>query len=304
MTIAFVHASTAILPEIAAYRQYFTNLGYQTRECSLAELSKNPADIEWHFMGIHTRRTNPSALLIHEYASRSAGRFGRLKDQLKKWINIRPDFRLFLNEYTRAGLNFTDQLPWGIRTTIYFPVDQPSGNPEKIYDFVYAGTTEASRQPEKWLSWFAPGGKLEGRSLLVLGPLRKQLVKKFPYQWIHFQDTVPPTAVDSYLQQARFGLNFQPDTAPFNQQPSAKLLAYAAAKLPVISTDYAWVREFQRNYGGTYFFLNGEKAPTWEALTSFSYHFPDLSKWTLDYQLKNSGILAFLEKYKRQSASV
>jgi len=296
MTIAFVQKANVILLEIAAYQQYFEQLGFQTLVCSPAELRQIQPDIEWHFMGIHSRRSNPTAILIHEYASRSIGPFTGFKDLVKKWLNVRPNFRVFLNEYTRKGLNFKDNVPWGIRTTIYFPAEQQSVLPDKKYDFVYAGTTEASRHPEKWLSWFVPGGPLEGHSVLVLGPRRKELEKKYAYSWIHFHDTVPATEVNHFLQLSRFGINYQPDRTPLNQQPSAKLLAYAAAGLPIITTDYAWIRDFQKKYGGAYFFLGRSGILNWEELNRFTYSSPDLSEWTIDYQLKNSGIPEFLQQ--------
>lgn len=303
MIIAFVHRATAILPEIVAYQQYFNRLGYQTLVCTPEDLKNLQPDVEWHFMGFHYQRTSSTAILIHEYASRSAGHFAGLKDLLKKWINIRPHFRIFLNEYTRKGLHSKDGVPWGIRSTIYFPPEQQGVIPDKKYDFVYAGTTEASRQPEKWLSWFAPGGPLEGHSVLVLGPRRKDLEQMYAYSWIHFHDTVPPTEVNYYLQQSRFGINYQPDIPPFNQQPSAKLLAYAAARLPIISTDYAWVREFQKKYGGTYYFIDQPGHLNWEQLNCFPYSFPDLSEWTIDYQIKKSGILEFLREIAEKHPS-
>lgn len=304
MTIAFVHNGSAILPEIAAYRQYFEKMGYQTRVCRRSELRKLRPDIEWHFMGLDIGPRPTAQLIIHEYASLSTGRFNQLKDLAKKWLNRKPNFRIFINEYTKNGFRFSDGVPDGIREMIFLP-NLPGNLPsEKKYNFIYAGSTDSNRQPENWLRWFAPGGCLEKRSVLVLGPKRPNLEHAFPYPWIEFHDTVHPTEVINYLKQAQFGINYQPDVAPFNEQPSAKMLAYAAARLPIITTNYAWVQHFQRNYGGRYFFIPKSGTLSWEALNNFRFEFPDLANWTLEVQLERSGVLDLLTRHSGLQRSV
>jgi len=296
MTIAFIHRGTAILPEITAYRNFFEALGYRTIECHPDEVILRKPEIEWHFLGINKRRQNPAALVIHEYASLSAAPFASIKNWLKKALNTKPDFRIFLNDYTRVGLNFKDEVPWGIRSTIYIPGNSAVIQPKK-YDFVYAGTLEKSREPEKWLNWFAPGGPLEKKRLLVLAPLRADLKKTFAFPWIQFHDPVAPGEVNYFLQQARFGINYQPDCPPFNQQPSSKLLAYAAAGIPIISTDYQWVREFMKSYGGAFYLIDtADPKIDFKAIENFAFEAPNLKEWTIEFQLERSGILGFLKK--------
>ncbi len=296
MTIAFIHRGTAILPEITAYRNYFEALGYRTIECHPDEIISLKPEIEWHFLGMHWRRRNPTVLVIHEYASLSAAPFASFKNWLKKALNTKPDFRIFLNDYTRAGLNFQDQVPWGIRSTIYIP-GKNAVIQQKKFDFVYAGTLEKSREPEKWLTWFAPGGPLEKRSLLVLAPRRAELEKVYAFPWIQFHDPVAPCEVNEYLQAARFGINYQPDCPPFNQQPSSKLLAYAAAGIPIISTNYQWVREFLKSYGGAFYLVDiHDPKIDFKAIENFTFEAPDLKEWTIEFQLERSGILDFLKK--------
>ena len=47
-------------------------------------------------------------------------------------------------------------------------------------------------------------------------------------------------------------LNLVPDQLPYTRQTSTKLLEYCAAELPVVSTDYTWVREFERQHGARF----------------------------------------------------
>ncbi|MCU0385246.1 MAG: hypothetical protein MUE38_04400 [Flavihumibacter sp.] len=297
MTIAFIHRGTAILPEISAYRNYFEGLGYRTVECHPDEVKRLKPEIEWHFLGKHLKRQNPDALVIHEYASLSAAPFAGLKDSLKKVVNTKPDFRIFQNEYTRDGMQFNDKIPAGIRSSFTIPGNTLKENPSKIYDFVYAGTLHRSREPEIWLSWFTPGGPLEKRSLLVLAPRRPDLEKAFAFPWIQFHDAVAPGEVNAFLQQARFGINYQPDCPPFNQQPSSKLLAYAAAGIPIISTDYQWVREFLKSYGGAFYLIDtNDPKIDFKAIENFAFEAPNLKEWTIEFQLEQSGILGFLKK--------
>lgn len=296
MTIAFIHRGTAILPEIAAYRTYFEAIGYTVIECGPDAVATQKPDIEWHFLGMHRRRQQPGGLVIHEYASLSAAPFAKGKDRLKRALNTQPDYRIFLNEFTRTGLNFRDEVPWGIRSTIFLP-GKNIANPVKKYDFVYAGTLEKSREPEKWLNWFLPGGPLENKQLLVLAPKREELEKKYNYPWIRFHGKVRPEEVHELLQEARFGINYQPDKSPFNQQPSSKFLAYAAAGIGIISTRYEWVQEFRERYGGAYYMVE-TRAPeiSFTDIEQFPYEQPDLREWTMEYQLERSGILAFLKQ--------
>ncbi len=55
---------------------------------------------------------------------------------------------------------------------------------------------------------------------------------------------VPHHEVPAHLRRARCALNLVPDQIPYSEQTSTKLLEYCAIGLPVISTDYRWVRNF------------------------------------------------------------
>lgn len=46
-----------------------------------------------------------------------------------------------------------------------------------------------------------------------------------------------------------------PDQLPYTRQTSTKLLEYCAAGLRVVSTDYAWVREFEQQHEARFAYI-------------------------------------------------
>ena len=296
MTIAFIHPHKAFMPEIIAYVDFFSAMGVTTLVIKPQEVDAIQCDVEWHFMGSHTRR-NKNRITIHEYASASVPPFSILKDRIKQLINARPDYRIFNNEYVLQQFRSNDKVPYGIRN-----YGIPSGTAyllpaiEKKYDFVYIGTVDKGRQPELLLNCFA-GGALKDHSLLVLSRSYDALQKEYAgARNIVFEGPVPYHDIYAHIQQARFGINYMPDILPYNRQTSAKFIDYAACRLPVITTDYAWVRDFQQKYGGHFFYLQpGLSNFTWENISGFTFSQPDVNGWTWEKQIRGSGVLEFLQ---------
>ena len=296
MTISFIHPHKAFMPEIIAYVDFFSAHNIKTQIVSSPGDQQLPADVEWHFMGRHTSR-NKKVITIHEYASASVPPLSQLKDTIKKLINTKPDYRIFNNEYVLKQFQPNDGIPYGIRN-----YGIPSGaahilpSIQKQYDFVYIGTVDKGRQLELLFNCFAHGA-LKERSLLVLSRAYNDVSTAYATASnITFKGPIPYNEIYAHIQQARFGINYMPDIVPYNQQTSAKFLDYTACKMPVITTDYAWVRSFQQQYGGNYFYLQpGIKNFTWENVSSFHYEQPDLSNWTWEKQIQQSGVLSFLE---------
>jgi hypothetical protein len=297
MTIGFIHPHKAFLPELIAYVDFFSARGIITRVMSTAELPGSECDVEWHFMGQQTRR-HKDRITIHEYASASVPPFSTLKDGIKKFINTTPDYRLFLNEYVRKAFNFHDHIPFGYRD-MGIPEQWLKTEPflhERNYDFVYVGTVEKSRRPELLLDRFATGA-LQAHTLLVLTRNYEELGEAYAgASNITFKGPIPYNEVYAQIQQARFGINYMPDIVPYNQQTSAKFIDYAACHLPVVTTDYAWVHNFQNRFGGNYFYLQPDWSNfTWENVQNFPYSLPDLSSWTWEKQIRSSGVVEFLQ---------
>jgi hypothetical protein len=293
MTIGFIHEHKAFLPGLNAYVQFFADRDIQTHIINPSQLPSLSCDVEWHFMGGHIRR-NKNRVTIHEYASASVPPFGKLKDSLKKLINATPDFRIFNSEYVRQQIKPTDNIPYGFRNC-----GIPSGNSyllpnaQKKYDFVYVGTVDKGRKIEPLFDCFI-NGALKDHTLLVITRDYQGVYKNAAN--ITFKGPIPYSDTYAHIQEARFGINYMPDVAPFNQQTSAKFLDYAACQLPVVTSDYAWVRGFQHTYGGNYFYLQSDlKNFTWENVNNGKYSQPDLSSWTYEKQILQSGVLGFLE---------
>jgi glycosyltransferase involved in cell wall biosynthesis len=298
MNIAFIHPHKSFLPGIGAYCQYFSARGIKTEVCFPEHRNQISADVEWYFMGSQIRR-NKKALTIHEYASASTPPFEKAKDRLKKMINCKPDYRIFDSEYAQKQFGFLDQIPSGIRQSgVYASAWRGQDKPSATYDFIYVGSLEKERRLEKLFSAFSIGD-LKNRTLLILSKNYKSLQVKFQDSTnIRFRGPVDPSEVYSAVRQAKYALNFVPNIRPFSEQPSSKLLDYAACEIPVVTTDYPWVRRFQAEFGGRYFFLNPDLSNfRWEPIAAFAYEFPRLDQWTWECQIRNSGILAFLKDH-------
>ena len=296
MTIAFVHPHKAFLPEVPAYIDFFSARGIKTLVVHTNDINKINADVEWHFMGMQTSRKK-NIITIHEYASASLPPFSKIKDRVKKTINAIPDYRIFNNEYVQKQFQFGDNIPSGIRDYgININEDFSKINQEKKYDFVYVGTIDKTRKINILFDHFTKG-EFQKKSLLVVSKDYETLADELKsFTNIHFKGPVALHDINTFILQATFAINYIPDIIPYNNQTSAKLIDYLNCKMPVITTDYNWVKKFQKKEGGNFFYINDDfKNFTWENISSFHYSFPDLKNWSWENQIKKSGVLSFLE---------
>jgi glycosyltransferase involved in cell wall biosynthesis len=294
MLIAFTHAFKAFLPEIAVYRQFFEKYGIETVEANIKEAAGLQPDVEWRFMGTHFKKSK-ATLLIHEYASASLPPFRNTKDLIKSRFTVKPHFRLFLNEYVAQQFSFSDNVPFGFRD---MGVNLPAfdiGAVKKEYDFIYVGSVSREMQMERLLDCFTRPN-LRYKKILVLSKNYEVLQRRYNrFSNIIFKGPVPQAEVSRYIAQSSFALNYKPNIAPHSHQTSTKLLEYAACGIPVITTDFPWVREFEKKYGGKYFFLDADLSNfEWESVNAFEYSFPNLEDWSWENQIRKSGILKFL----------
>lgn len=297
MHIAFIHNQLAFLPEIVAYERFFAASGISCEVIRPRDLQRIQPDVAWHFMGIDRMKEAPVKLTIHEYTSASVRPFAALKDRYKRMFNTKPDYRLFLNKFVENAMGFHDNVPSGIRD-MGIPADwlHQSPNKAKTYDFIYVGEWK-NRRIERLLELFATGN-MSKQSILVVSKDLAELKRRYQsYSNIHFEGPVLHERIPGFIAQAKFGINFMPDVPPFNQQTSTKLLEYAACGVPVITTDYLWVRDFQQRYRGNFFFLSKDLSNfTWDQVQAFPYSFPDMRSFTWDQQITASGIPAFLKQ--------
>jgi glycosyltransferase involved in cell wall biosynthesis len=297
MRIAFIHPHKAFLPEIDAYTDFFSTHGIKTEVSDPKNYPRIKADVEWHFMGKDSGKARENVIKIHEYTSASVEPLGKWKNIAKRWVNTKPAFRLFLNEYVKNAMGFRDNIPFGFRDmgiTDSFLKPAAKGI-NKEYDFIYTGSVAKEREIEKLIHCFTKNG-LSVHSLLILSRDYSELAAKYrQYPNILFRGPVSHDQVKDAILRSRFAINFIPDKEPFNQQASTKFLEYAVLKTPVITTEYDWVKKFQLRNGGVYFYLREDLGNfNWGAVNSVKYSFPDLADYSFETEIRKSGVLAFL----------
>lgn len=297
MTILFITGDNAILPEIDAYISFFSRYpGVHTKVIFTAAGNRVQADVEWYFMGMHRRR-NDKVITIHEYASASVPPFASLKNRLKKALNCRPDYRLFYSEFVKEQFNFRDNIPFGYRSHGVMDGRDMHTIANKKYDFIYVGSVDKQRELFTLFSSFITGS-MQDKTLLVLSKNYRTVAEALRnYPNIIFKGPVPYAEVYGYIRQSRFAINFIPGKRPYNQQVSAKFIDYTASGAKIISSDYAWIREFQEKNGGEYFYLSDNLQNfTWNNINNFHYVRPELQHYTWDNQIERSGVLSFLQE--------
>ncbi len=294
MTIAFIHPHKAFLPEIDAYIDFFSTYQIKTIVARPEETGRTSADVEWHFMGTDMTKRKTGNIKIHEYASASLPPFRKIKDFIKKQLNTRPDFRLFLNKYVSGQFNYKDTVPFGFRDMGVY-IDNRSG-PESQYDFIYCGSVGKDMHIDKLLRCFTKND-LSNQKLLVLSKDYAHYKQRYQRNTnISFKGPVDKHDVAGYIRSAKFAINYKPDFAPHNHQTSTKLLEYAACRVPVVTSDFPWMRHFQKKYGGNYFYLQKDFSNfNLEDVRRYEYAFPDLKEWSWENQIRRSGILQFLQ---------
>ncbi len=297
--IALIHPGRAYLPELEAYCYYFAQRGWQIDV--LNQITENQLltyDAEWHLLGIDRSSKSPNRLKIHEYISLSVPPGASLKNWLKRTLNTRPDLRIFHNEAVRQGFKFNDGVPFRFRGAgvgQHFFHTTPTA---KRYDFVYHGAMDPTRQLDRWLPLFVE--RFPNYSLLLVGEPGYLQQRFSAYANIHFAGRVPYAQIPAWLQQAAYGLNFIPETYPYDRQPSLKLLEYCALHLKIITTSYAWVKQFAQWQGGQFFVVDKDWRNFYpHNITNFEYHTPDVTEYQWDNILDASGIADFLETYRQ-----
>jgi hypothetical protein len=300
MTIAFVHDNRAFLPEteVDACSQFFSQFGINCVLVTKKEVELLTPQVEWFFMGVDHTARRPGIVKIHEYSSSSLPPLRRLKDRIKRHYNVRPDFRLFLNEYVQQQFKFRDGVPAGFRDMgITGGLLQGAQQaPGKEYDFIYCGSVTRDIRFHTILDQFLPSASMAAHNILVLSMNYQQLARQYQgHSNILFKGPVKQEEVGQYLQKARFAINYKPDIEPHNHQTVTKLLEYAACRIPILTSDLAWVRSFEQQYGGRFFYFAPDFSNfTMQVLEQFPFQFPDMSSWTWEQQLRQSGVLEFL----------
>lgn len=297
MTIAFIHDERSFLPELGAYQAFFSARGYQVRIMGKQEWQKDPGgiDVEWMMMGID-RSKRTAALRIHDHASSSTPPFRSIKNFLKARLNTKPDYRLFLNEYVKGCFPYQDNIPFGFRDMGIDTAMKADPAAEKEFDFIYTGSVKADRRITSLVNRFLQPD-MSGKTLLVLSRDYQYIANEYRQNPnIIFKGPVDRQELASYLNRSRYAINYIPDIEPYKQQTSTKFLEYQQFNLPVITTDYAWLRAFEKNYGGNFYKIDASlRNLNWEELASFPFCSGDLTSWSWEKRIEESGVLQWLE---------
>jgi hypothetical protein len=236
MTIAFIHDELSFLPELEAYRSFFSSRGYEVMIMNKNEWQRHSMsiDVEWMMMGMD-RSKRTKAIRIHDHASSSTPPFRNIKNRLKAALNTRPDYRLFLNAYVKNCFPYHDDIPFGLRD---MGIDKGLFvNPlaEKEYDFMYTGSVKADRKITSLMNRFVQPD-MAGRTLLILSRDYEYIANEYRLNSnIIFKGPVGREELAQYLNRSRFAINYIPNLEPYNQQTSTKFLEYQQFNLPVIT---------------------------------------------------------------------
>ncbi len=296
--IVFGRRPQVYLPEISAYINYInTNLdgwsGYDSQEID----DYNPLDFDvvWRFMGFDVRRKGHK--VIHEYNSLSTGLFAYSKNSIKKLVNVRPAARVFLNRAVRSQFSFKDDVPYVLRD---MGIDKSfflnASEAKKEYDFVYAGSLkDRGRVIVNALEQFK--SHCRDAKLLVIGNVPDTIYNHFGgLQNITFTGRVPYSEVPTLACKACYGLNLMPDIYPLNSQTATKVIEYCALGLPVVSSDYKWVRRFESSRQGRFFFLNKDLSNlNVRDIQKFEFCVPNVKDLEWNNLIQASGIFNLLK---------
>ena len=296
-TIIFERKSGVYLPEIVAYCDFLKHANQGVTGLDSAMLGTEGGlekyDVHWRFMGLDHAgfRSAPNAQIVHEYGSLSVPPWAHTKNRLKRMMNVRPDQRVFLNEGVAAEMGFNDDVPTHFRDMGIderFFTFSASTNPE--YDFVYCGSLYRGTAVLDFLEAFSQRHDLG--KLLVIGECTSEDRQRLTDRGnIFFTGRLPYAEVPATVCKARYALNLMPDAYPYNMQTSTKLLEYCALNMPIITTDYIWVSNFEKQRQGRFFRLPAQlDALSRKNLDSFAFVTPSVNDLLWSEVIRKSGI--------------
>lgn len=280
-SIAIETTNNAFLPEAYAYRDYFRNYGYS---CEFVERGSNDIlefDAVLLFHGFHPFWKKYPSFIIGDYNSLSTGRLNRLKNIIKRLINVRSDLNIFLNEDVRKHMLFSENTNYVIRSMGYTREDNYDSSNESSFDIIYCGS-------------FRPGILEEVNKLADLGFLIALVGMDNQPQHKNIKNfgRVTPIEARKLISQAKYGLNYTPNIFPLNIQDSTKVIEYCAAGLGVITNRYEWINNFEVNTGGR--FLNLNEVKRYEDIDDFDFLVPNIDNLSWDSILEKSNIISKL----------
>jgi len=286
--ILFMRSKNSFLPEIDAYINFFNKtsefLAYDSSKIE-GNININNYDIIWEFKGFGGI-TNTDKIVVHEYASLSTGVLPKMKNSIKKIKNYKPDLRIFLNERVASELNFDDDVPSLYRDMGFNEKLFKVNEIDKEYKFVYVGAVTKKRHMDKFLKNYVKG---DNGKICLVGNVDESIYNKFKNNKnIYFYGSVPYDQVPKIASKAEYGINYIPDKYPFNIQTSTKLIEYIALGLKIITTDYYWVRQFEKENNCSFYKMSINQRFSQNEIENFEFcNNINLEKYYWDEIIKN-----------------
>jgi hypothetical protein len=291
MKIGIPLSKNAYTPESYAYYDFLISKGCDVELDYILE-PKN--DINVYFMVFRPfwKNEKTNGLEVHEYQSLSTPPFAYLKNTLKTRLNSKPNGRIFLNDFVKQELDFTDNVPFitrdmGIDKSFF---QKPIKNPE--YDITYCGSILGRIGLIDEIIRLG----LLGFRVQIIGNIDEktiEILKK--YKNIKIWGRVDRKNIPALYQNSRCGLNFTPDIYPFNMQTSTKVLEYAASNLLILSNRYNWSEKFNKKNSLGMIWLDEVKSyDNFYRNRTPSFDNTHLCKFEWNILLENSGFYDFL----------
>jgi len=244
--IAVEVSGKSFLPEAHVYKKRFLSLGF---ECDIVPKNgyiSGGYDAVVLFHGFHPFWKKYPRFIIGEYHSLSVGRFSRVKDLIKRILNVKADFLVFLNKDVRNLMWFSESDNHVLRGMGFYPSARKSKSfQSREFDVVYCGSERAGvvREVEKLARL--------NLKVAVVGFCSDRDIEN-----VKFFGRLSSKDAADVVHNSRFGLNYTPDVFPFNIQDSTKVIEYCGAGIGVITNRYYWVDEFERRWNGKFISLD------------------------------------------------
>ena len=162
-------------------------------------------------------------------------------------------------------------------------------DPEIMYDFVYVGAMDSSRNFHNVQDFFVRNPK---HSILLIGRATDELYDAYKrHPNIIFAGAVSYQDVPRLAKQARYALNYIPNKYPYSLQTSTKLLEYVAMGMKVVTTSYHWVNHFEAQRKMRFYKIREDFSGfDWNELDAFSFCNTGIEDLTWEHILRNSGL--------------
>jgi glycosyltransferase involved in cell wall biosynthesis len=242
--IFLLHPGRANYPELVAYQDYYAARGVDVVAGTLSDykaLADKADFLVWAIMGFYPKQL-ASDFVIHDYRSLSVGGSAGLKDIAKRYLNARPNLRIFQNTRQQNIMKFNDDvpsviLPMGVPKWI-FEVPQQPPDAEDIADFCYIGDMSFERGFHLVIEAFLENFREVDASLLLVGKPEPRLYERYAgKRGLVFAGALPQREALGLVARSSIAVSYFPYHRPHCYQTPTKLLEYAALGKKILCND-------------------------------------------------------------------